>query len=78
MREEEGHGTVIDTPQYIAPEIVIIDGYDEKVDIWALGISLFKIVTGQTSFESLYVSDTIANIRKIRPLSLKFGRTTTF
>ena len=78
MREEEGHGTVIDTPQYIAPEIVIIDGYDEKVDIWALGISLFKVFTGRTPFESLYVSDTIANIRKIRPLSLKFGRTTTF
>lgn len=42
--------TIIGTTQYLAPEILIGGGYDEKVDVWALGITLFKLVTGQTPF----------------------------
>lgn len=56
--------TIIGTSLYIAPEILNGGGYDEKVDLWALGITLYKLITGATPFESIYVSDTIANIRK--------------
>lgn len=27
-------------------------GYDEKVDIWAAGITLYQLITGKTPFES--------------------------
>ena len=37
-------------------------GYDEKVDMWALGVSIFKLMAGYTPFESEYHSDTITNI----------------
>jgi serine/threonine protein kinase len=37
-------------------------GYNEKVDIWAAGVLLYKIVTGRTPFESEYHSQTINNI----------------
>ena len=34
------------------------------VDMWALGITIFKLMAGFTPFESEYHSDTIENIMK--------------
>lgn len=56
--------TIIGTQFYLAPEIYIGGGYDERVDLWALGVTIYKIVTGYTPFQSEYHSDTISNILK--------------
>jgi calcium/calmodulin-dependent protein kinase I len=56
--------TIIGTQFYLAPEIYIGGGYDERVDLWALGVTIFKLVTGYTPFESEYHSETISNILK--------------
>ena len=56
--------TNIGTFFYKAPEMFLGGGYDERVDLWALGVTLFQLVTGRTPFESEYPSDTIANILK--------------
>ena len=34
------------TPLYMAPELVKRKQYDEKVDIWALGVMTYIILTG--------------------------------
>lgn len=47
------------TLYYRAPEMFSMGGYNENVDLWAAGITLYKLITGKTPFESLYVSDTI-------------------
>lgn len=50
-------------------------GYDEMVDLWAVGVTIFKLMTGFTPFESEYQSDTINNIRSkdpVFPEKLKF------
>jgi serine/threonine protein kinase len=39
-------------------------GYDQNVDLWALGILIFKIITKTTPFESVYHSDTVNKISK--------------
>ena len=44
--------TIIGTNFYFAPEIYIGGGYDEKIDIWALGITIYKLMAGYTPFES--------------------------
>ena len=56
--------TIIGTNFYFAPEIYLGGGYDERVDLWALGVTIFKLITGYTPFESEYHADTIANILK--------------
>ena len=56
--------TLTGTPYYRAPEMFEGGGYDEMVDLWALGITIFKLMTGFTPFESEYHSDTISNILK--------------
>jgi serine/threonine protein kinase len=44
--------TIIGTMVYLAPEILQGGGYDERVDIWAVGITLYKLIAGVTPFES--------------------------
>lgn len=36
---------------YVCPEIVNGDYYDEKVDIWSLGVLLYELAIGKAPFE---------------------------
>ncbi len=42
--------TLTGTPYYRAPQMFSGGGYDEKVDLWALGVSMYKLMTGVTPF----------------------------
>jgi calcium-dependent protein kinase len=48
--------TLTGTPYYRAPEMFEGGGYDEMVDLWALGVTMYKLMTGATPFESEYHS----------------------
>lgn len=39
--------TIVGTPAYMAPEFVNIDGYDGKVDIWAVGVLAYEMAEGR-------------------------------
>lgn len=44
--------TIIGTSQYLAPEILLGGGYDERVDLWSIGVTLYQLVAGVTPFYS--------------------------
>lgn len=44
--------TVCGTPEFMAPEVIRLDGYDKSADFWALGILLYEMLCGTTPFES--------------------------
>ncbi len=46
--------TITGTMYYRAPEMFEGGGYDEMVDLWALGATIYKLMTGYTPFESIY------------------------
>ncbi|CAD8154267.1 unnamed protein product [Paramecium octaurelia] len=48
---------------YQAPEIFLGGGYNEKVDIWSIGIILYQLLVGQLPFQQETVLDTIEMIR---------------
>jgi tetratricopeptide (TPR) repeat protein len=43
-------GTVIGTPAYMAPEHILGRGFDARVDVYAVGVLLYKLLSGAPPF----------------------------
>lgn len=44
--------TVVGTLDYFAPEIVSKSEYDEKIDLWCLGVVIYELLVGKSPFNS--------------------------
>jgi len=47
---ETGLEIQLGTALYMAPEIINAQKYDEKVDIWSIGIITYMLLTGRTPY----------------------------
>ena len=54
------------TPLYMAPEIVTQQTYDDKVDVWALGVIAFCVLTSQYPFDGKSKDEIYGKIRDPR------------
>jgi hypothetical protein len=57
-------GTLIGTPQYIAPEVWMSQPVDGQADIWSLGVVLYELLTGSVPFEGDSLITLMNNILK--------------
>jgi Tol biopolymer transport system component len=55
-------GMIVGTVAYMAPEQARGKGVDKRADIWAFGVLLFEMISGQRLFEGETVSDTLAAV----------------
>jgi len=50
MLEGSGDEPIAGSPPYMAPELVTGGVYDPRTDLYALGVTLYRLVSGQTPF----------------------------
>ncbi|XP_057807965.1 serine/threonine-protein kinase ATG1c-like [Salvia miltiorrhiza] len=62
--------TLCGSPLYMAPEIMQLQRYDAKADLWSVGAILFQLVTGKTPFTGVNQIQLLQNI--IKATDLKF------
>jgi len=55
-------GTVVGTPQYLAPEQAGGRAIDQRADLWAAGVLFYELLVGDTPFEGGGVHETLASI----------------
>lgn len=60
-------GTVLGTPQYMAPELFEGREADARADIWAFGAVLYEMVTGKKAFEGKSYSSMVGAILAAEP-----------
>ena len=61
----ERRTTFCGTVDYVAPELVYQEPYDDKIDLWAVGILSFELLTGQAPFTGRNENDTYSNITNL-------------
>lgn len=42
--------TLVGTPHYMAPEVIVGKGYNKNADLWSLGVCLYELVCGGVPF----------------------------
>jgi Tol biopolymer transport system component/tRNA A-37 threonylcarbamoyl transferase component Bud32 len=60
-------GVVLGTASYMAPEQAKGKIVDKRADIWAFGVVLYELLTGQRLFKGADVSDTLAQVLTKQP-----------
>ena len=57
ISDERGRFTVCGTPDYLPPEMITHQRYDETVDSWTCGVLLYEFLTGSTPFVGIVSYD---------------------
>jgi serine/threonine protein kinase len=60
-------GLILGTAGYMSPEQARGQAVDKRADIWAFGVVLYELLTGEKLFEAETVSDTIAAVLTKQP-----------
>ena len=51
------------TPDYIAPEVILMQGYSKSVDWWSMGVILYEFLIGVTPFYGETVDELFEQIK---------------
>ena len=60
-------GMLVGTPAYMAPEQLLSETFDERIDLYALGVVLFECLTGRLPFEGNSAVAVIARVIRETP-----------
>jgi Tol biopolymer transport system component len=60
-------GVILGTAAYMSPEQAKGKAVDKRADIWAFGVVLYEMLTGERAFKGDDISDTLASVLKDTP-----------
>jgi serine/threonine protein kinase len=70
-RDLTAQGAIVGTLHYMAPEQLEGKEADSRVDLWALGVVLYEMITGRKAFEGKSQASVIAAILEHEPEALE-------
>ena len=56
--------TLCGSPMYMAPEIMLKKRYNNKSDLWSVGVIFFELIYGTTPYKAKNMIDLMSNIKK--------------
>lgn len=62
--------TIVGTPCWMAPEIIIDNTYDSKCDLWSIGISAIEMAQGEPPYSNLKPMETFMALHHSEPPTL--------
>lgn len=62
--------TLCGSAEYLSPEILLKNGHDKSVDIWALGVLLYELFTKKTPFQATNIRKLFKNILDVKTKKL--------
>jgi serine/threonine protein kinase len=65
-KEAEVFYDICGLPYDLAPEMILCEGHDERVDVWGLGLCAFNMLEGHHPFASYNSQETFRNILEKR------------
>ena len=60
-------GAILGTAAYMSPEQARGRHVDRRADIWAFGVILYEMLTGEKLFQGDTISDTLAAVLRKEP-----------
>ena len=62
-QEHAMNRTICGSPLYMAPELIMQESYDSKIDLWAFGIIMYQLLHGSHPFHAISQPQLIRNIK---------------
>lgn len=58
--------TICGSPMYMAPEMILKKKYNQKSDLWSVGIIMYELITGNVPYKAKNMLELIQHIRKTK------------
>lgn len=71
---DEVHNEKFGTQMYQAPELILLGNCTDKVDIWALGCTLYELLTGELLFDPWGEDDYTTDLIHLKEIENLFGK----
>lgn len=60
---EERQSSLRGSPLYMAPEMILHQDYDAKVDLWSIGVIMYECLFGKAPYSSSSVDELLEKIK---------------